>query len=309
MEKTRRKNDIVWKGVLEETFEDLLTFVFPHARKELDLKRGFTFLDQELAEINPEPQEPAETRYVDKLVKVYLKDGAERWLLVHVEVQGEHDPQFPARMFQYYYRIRDKHHKPITALAIFSGRMDKGKTPDRFEDICIGTRLTYKFNVLRIMDHDAEKLRRSKNPFALVLWAAKTALLQGKDLDARLLNEKLLIAKALKARGIFTDPKIRAVLIFLNNYVLFREQQTNRIFTQELDNITGKTDTMGIVEQIRQMREAQARSEGLAEGVEVGRAQMLQALLSRKGYSVKKVAEIFKLSVAYVQGIKDMGQA
>jgi predicted transposase YdaD len=184
-----------------------------------------------------------------------------------VEVQGEHDPQFPERMFQYYYRIRDKYHKPITALAIFSGRMDKGKTPDRFEDICIGTLLTYKFNVLRIMDHDVERLKRSKNPFALVLWAAKTALLQGKNLDARQLNEKLLIAKALKARG------------------------------------------MGIVEQIKQMREAQARSEGKEEGVEVGRAQMVRALLTRKGASVKKVAEMLKLSVAYVQGIKDMGQA
>lgn len=69
--------------MLEEVFDDLLRFVFPNAGQELDLKRRFEFLDKELDAINPEPDKKAETRFVDKLVKVYRRDGGERWLLVH----------------------------------------------------------------------------------------------------------------------------------------------------------------------------------------------------------------------------------
>lgn len=82
------KYDILWKGMLEEVFVDLLRFIDPQIDKELDLSRGVEFLDKELAEMYPEPEKKSSTRVVDKLVKVYLRDGGERWMLLHVEVQG-----------------------------------------------------------------------------------------------------------------------------------------------------------------------------------------------------------------------------
>ena len=63
----RRKNDILWKVVME---------------------RGFEFLDKELAELRPEPEKDSDTRFVDKLVKVYHRNGEEEWVLLHVEIQG-----------------------------------------------------------------------------------------------------------------------------------------------------------------------------------------------------------------------------
>jgi hypothetical protein len=73
----RHKYDILWKGVTEEVFDDLLRFIFPEADQMLDIERGFTFLDKELAEIYPEPEKDSDTRFVDKLVKVYRRDGQE----------------------------------------------------------------------------------------------------------------------------------------------------------------------------------------------------------------------------------------
>jgi hypothetical protein len=72
--------------MLEEIFDDLLTFLFPKASQVFDLERGFEFLDKELAEMYPEPDKVKETRFVDKLVKVYNRDGTDEWILVHVEV-------------------------------------------------------------------------------------------------------------------------------------------------------------------------------------------------------------------------------
>jgi hypothetical protein len=52
-------------------------------------------------------------KYVDKLVKVHLKDGKEEWLLVHIEVQGYPDEEFSERMFRYFYKIFDRHGKRV----------------------------------------------------------------------------------------------------------------------------------------------------------------------------------------------------
>ena len=49
----RRKNDILWKVVLEEVFDDLLRFLYPDADRAYDMERGFEFLEKELAELHP----------------------------------------------------------------------------------------------------------------------------------------------------------------------------------------------------------------------------------------------------------------
>ena len=112
----RRQNDILWKGMLEGVFDDLLPFVFPKADQIFDLKRGFEFLDKELGAMNPKPDRKSDTRFVDKLVKVYQKDGTEEWVLCHVEVQGADDKEFAKRMFKYYARIFDRFDRPLTAI-------------------------------------------------------------------------------------------------------------------------------------------------------------------------------------------------
>ena len=99
------KYDILWKGMIEEIIEDLLLFVEPEIGKELDLGRGFQFMDKELAEMYPEPTKPANTKVVDKLVKVFLRDGAERHVLIHLEVQGKKEKAFARRMFEYFYYV------------------------------------------------------------------------------------------------------------------------------------------------------------------------------------------------------------
>jgi hypothetical protein len=101
----RRKNDILWKGLLDEVFEDMLRFVFPDADKKFNLKRGFVFLDKELGEIYPEPDKKSDTRHVDKLVKVFLKNGKAKWLFFHVEIQGYNDRFFKERMFKCFYYV------------------------------------------------------------------------------------------------------------------------------------------------------------------------------------------------------------
>jgi hypothetical protein len=120
----RHNKDILWKGVLEWVFDDLLRFVYQDADQVFDFEKGFHFLDKELAELYPEPEKGTEVRVVDKLVKVFRKDGNDEWVLVHLEIQDKTKVKdrliFPERMFRYFYRCIDWHRKPVAAIAIFA---------------------------------------------------------------------------------------------------------------------------------------------------------------------------------------------
>ena len=76
--------DSPWKEVLDLFFEASLEFFFPAAHAQIDWSRGYEFLDKELQKITADAA--LGRRVVDKLAKVWLKNGDELWVLVHVEV-------------------------------------------------------------------------------------------------------------------------------------------------------------------------------------------------------------------------------
>jgi hypothetical protein len=263
----RPKYDILWKGMIEEVMEDLLLFVEPGIGNDLALDRGFEFLDKELAEIFPEPEEPEKTRVVDKLVKGFLRDGTERWMLFHLEVQGGHDKDFPSRMFNYFIRVFSKYGRPVAAIAVLTGKYG-AKMPGAYEDHCLWMRARYEYKSLAIIDYPDDMLVASTNPFAVVLLIAKETLLQVKgteeESDSVLLDHKLRIVRLLKERlAVFGERKTRAILTFLKNYVVFKKPETNRNFMEQTDLIIGKSTTMGIFEQLAEIKHQEGVQEGL----------------------------------------------
>lgn len=286
----RRKNDVLWKGMLEEVFDDVLRLVFKNADQLFNFQKRFEFLDKELNELYPEPDKKSAARVVDQLVKVYRSSGEEEWLLLHIEVQEQNGSAFSERMFRYYYRLFDKYQKPITAIAIFTG---KGKNlPDRYKCSCLGTHLEYIYNTLRIADYPDHVLETSSNPFALVILAAKKALLPDGTPDMERLRHKLLVARNLLARKNLPQRKIKAILSFLNNYVVFKNQETNSIFTKEIHRITNKTKPMGFFE-----RWAEYKTEEALEKV-------VRNLLRRSNFSMEKIASIAGVPLDFVKKVK-----
>ncbi len=122
-------NDTLWKEIIEELFEDFVAFFMPDLYKDIDFDRGYEFLDKEFAALFPDTD--GTKRFADKLAKVYLKSGDERWVLIHVEIQGYRDEEFGKRMFVYFYRIFDTYDKEITAISVFTDD-NKEYKPDRY---------------------------------------------------------------------------------------------------------------------------------------------------------------------------------
>jgi len=102
-------------------------------------------------------------RYVDKLVKVFLKDGREQFVLCHVEIQSNKGRgDLAERMFRYFYRIWDRYKVPITAIAILADE-NKGYRPVVYSQEFMGTSLRYDFNSYKILDQEESELRANEN--------------------------------------------------------------------------------------------------------------------------------------------------
>src|SRR5438105_190014 len=110
--------DSPWKEALDRFFEGCLAFFFPQAHADIDWSRRYEMLDKELQQIVRKAKQGR--RYVDKLVKVWLKSGEERWLLIHVEVQTWKEGDFPKRMHVYNHRIFDRYDREVISLAILA---------------------------------------------------------------------------------------------------------------------------------------------------------------------------------------------
>ena len=162
--------DVLWKGIIEDLIEEFLHFFFPEHVDQINFERGFIFLDKELEQLSP--QSESHLRHADKLVRAYLKNGEERWFLIHVEVQGYADEHFAFRMYQYAYRILDKYNRSIVALAIFTDANRKHHYSEYREEFW-GTETLYRYRSFVIIDHEALAFRLTGNLFGLVMEVAR----------------------------------------------------------------------------------------------------------------------------------------
>ena len=164
--------DTPWKEILRLYFKDFLAFFLPEAHDGIDWSRGYEFLDKELARITREAE--IGDRRMDELVKVWQSDGIERWVLIHAEVQGDRKPTFSPDMYTYQYRAYDLKRLPVAGLAILADD-ESGWRPSEFSYTLWGTRLTYQFVVVKLLDYPEAELERSSNPFAVVTLAHRQA--------------------------------------------------------------------------------------------------------------------------------------
>jgi predicted transposase YdaD len=299
-----RKSDILWKTIIEEVFAELLRFIYADADQVYDMGRGFEFLEKELAELNPQPDEEKDSRFADKLVKLYHKDGQEEVVLLHIEVQGDtaNREGFAERMYIYHYRIRDRYPgRLVSALAIFTG-LDADQMPGQFDYSYRGTELTYKYPTLSVLQFSDEELEASPNPFAQVVIAARMRLKEGKISEDELLNIKLLAADRLQKKG-FPDDLAEAIFIFLRNYVLFEEPETNRKFDDRFKAI----DKLNIMKTVELLKE-EGREEGLEEGRVEGKTEaaetFVENLLKQSDFSLEKIAMVVGVEIDFVKQVK-----
>jgi len=162
--------DSPWKEVIESYFREFMDFFFPAASREIDWGRGYQFLDKELQQVTREAE--VGRRVVDKLAQVWRDGGAEAWVLVHLEVQGQKEADFERRMYTYNYRLYDRYQRIVVSLAVLSDEQARWR-PKRFGYGLWGCSVAFRFPVVKLLDYRRRwaELEASNNPFAVVVMA------------------------------------------------------------------------------------------------------------------------------------------
>ena len=221
----RVDQDGLWKKIIGELFEEFLLFFMPTLHAEVDFKQKVEFLDNEL--FQEVVDEKKGRRYVDRLAKVRLKNGTEKWVLVHVEVQSSPESDFSKRMFQYFYRIFDRYDEEVVAMAVYTF---PGNVTDmmHFQYDYFGTTVHYAYNNYKVADYSDEELLASSNIFSRVVFAAKAMHLTENEVEKRYRFKQKLMRELIRSKK-YSSTSIVAVIHFIDYLLQLPEEETNRM--------------------------------------------------------------------------------
>lgn len=282
--------DALWKEVIEEFFEEFLLFFAPDVYEVVDFSKGYEFLEQELRTLFPDAE--AEKKYTDKLAKLYLKSGEEKWILAHIEVQGSRDPDFSERMFRYFYRVYDKYDRKIFALALFSDKSPSYK-PDTYHYEFFTTALTYTYRTYKILEQNEEELVCSDNPFSMAVLAGLYVVKSKKDVDARYKFKIKLIRLLLQKE--WPREKIEKLFIFIDG-LLQLPIEKEKSFEAELTEIVGREgEYMGLTwdrSNLADMYYSKGKMEMVQKWLEEEANADIQLISKISGLSVEEVTRI-----------------
>jgi hypothetical protein len=176
--------DSPWKEALDLYFQAFLAFFFPRIHDDIDWARGFESLDKELQQIAPASAHGR--RYVDKLVKVWRRNGRTAWVLIHVEVQTQRQRGFARRMYVYNCRIGDHYNRTVVTLAVLADD-DPSWRPTTYLEEMWDWSVAMKFPAVKLLDYAnrTADLEADSNPFAKIVLAHLKALETRRDPEAR----------------------------------------------------------------------------------------------------------------------------
>jgi hypothetical protein len=223
--------DSPWKEALEVYFRPFLALFYPHIHADIDWSRGYIFLDKELQKIVPRA---ARGRlYVDKLVKVWRKNGREAWVLIHIEVQTQREAGFPKRMYDYNTRLSHRYNRRVVSLAVLADD-NRDWRPDHFADELWDWSVRMRWPAVKLLDYAnrVAELEGSKNPFAKVVLAHLKALETRQDPAGRR-TWKVRLVRGLYERG-FTSEDVRQLFRMID-WLLELPPRLQRAFRQEMD--------------------------------------------------------------------------
>lgn len=262
----RSDYDSPWKEMLELFFEQFMAFYFPMAHLGIDWSRKYEFLDKELQKVVRNAE--SGRQHVDKLVKVFRKDGEDIWILVHVEVQGQFDPEFDKRMYRYHYRLYDRYDRQVVSLAILTDDNENWR-PGEFQYELWGCKSSLIFPVVKLLDYKQQwiQLKQNSNPFAIITMAHLKAIATQHQLEDRF-KAKFGLIKMLYKRG-YSRKQILELFRFIDWVMKLPDDLEDKL-----------NDAINKFEEEQKMQyktygERKAEKQGLQQGLQQGRQQGL----------------------------------
>ncbi len=310
----RNNEDSVWKEAIETYFEEFMEFFFKEIAKDIDFEKGYEFLDKELEKITKDSE--IGKRFADILVKVYLKDDTEMWLLIHIEIQGYYEKNFAKRMYIYNYRIFDRYNKDVISLSILADSV-KDFRPNRYESIRWGFKHIFEFPVIKLLDYKNRwaKLEKGRNPFSIIIMAHFKEMETKKNADNRLFW-KITLVKKLYEKG-YSKHDILLLYKFID-WLVYLPNNLNLSFHNEIIKYEEdkKMPYITTAERIGLEKGiAQGMEKGIAQGLLEGIELALELKFGFEGLSlmpeIRKISDVdtlklIKEAIRMAKGVEDV---
>jgi hypothetical protein len=308
--------DSPWKEALEQYLSAFLAYFFPPIHNDIDWSRGYETLDKELEQIVREAE--MGTRLADKLFKVWRKDGMEAWILIHVEIQAQHDAEFVERMYVYNDRIYDRFRRPVVSLAVLGDESTSWR-PSEFGYNLWGFDLRMRFPVVKLLDYAADLvlLEAQPSPFGLIV-LAHLQCQQTRHDDAGRYAWKVRLMKGLLDRGL--EPEMIRQLLRLIDWLLNLPPELEQLCRQEVHEYA-QEKKMPYVSSFERLAREEGREEGRVEGWQEGRQEgrqegvregLLEAIAAclRREFGTEGAALLPDLrQISDLQQLRDIGRA
>lgn len=263
------EQDSPWKEALEHYLEPFLALFFPDIHSDIDWTHGHEWLNNELRKMTRKDE--IGKRATDLLVKVWRKDGGERWLLIHIEIQAGHEVGFPRRMFVYHYRLFNQYNRDVCSLAILAD-MRRSWRPHRYQHTVWGCRLRFDFPIVKLRDWlpRLPELEANPNPFAAIVAAHLLAQQTRRNARQRL-KDRLRLMRGLLQRGLVREDIEK--LLNLIDWFMALPPAEDALFWDEIERYE-KENIMPHMTSIERR--------GMERGRAEGRAEMLLRALKRR---------------------------
>jgi len=263
--------DSPWKDMLEHAFPEFMAFFFPKAHAAIDWEPGHEFKNTELRQVVRDAE--LGKRFADALVRVTLHSREERWVYIHIEVQGEKDRNFEKRIYVYNYRLFDRYDRPIASFAVLADQDEHWK-PDHFGYEVLGCEHRLRFPVAKLLDYAAQidDLEKDPNPFALVT-AAHLRTRQTRNNPQARYRAKTTLVRRLYERG--WDRERILKLFAVLDWMMWLPDSLEQELWQAIETLEGET-RMPYVTSVERLATKRGMEQGMQEGLQAGLQQGIQ---------------------------------
>lgn len=212
-----------WKDALEALLAPCVALFWPRLHAAIDWSCPPDFLDKELRALAPGRRR--NRRYLDKLVRVRLRNGSPALMLLHLEIQQRLASHFARRMYTYFTRLQESFpdnlilqfaivtRSPRQAPCLHYHYAPQGYAAEGQDFLS----LSYRVPVVHLQDWAGQEQAllalAPDNPFALVILAELAAA--RRMAPQTLLEEKKQLVRRLYQYG-WQAGRIRQLFLFID---------------------------------------------------------------------------------------------
>lgn len=156
-------HDPVIKQVLQTFIGEFFDLFYPDIAARLDFAT-VKWLDKEVFTDPPGGNQ----RTADLVAQVHTKTGQPEILLLHIEPQRRRDKEFPRRVFEYWFLLRQRYDFAVLPVAVYLSPGAGGIVSEKYDETLFGEiQLTFRYRAVGLPDLLASEYEERDNPLAL----------------------------------------------------------------------------------------------------------------------------------------------